>query len=142
MLVLFTFLHFLGISFLAGGEPLVAMMAIKSEKDDNALKFFISFLWNIVIYMWIGMILALIGGLGMFMLTNSTTSNIFWLKIALYIIVAIVSLLLLVNVPKVKSAAQNDFKNLRQNPIFKRMELLSRIDMIFIFAVLIVSVFL
>ena len=140
LLTFFTILHFLGASLLVGGEPLVALIAIKSEKDDHALKFFVNFLGIIAKFMWVGMGLALVGGLGMFLQVGYTVNSFFLVKILLYILVAIVSLLLLINIPKVQSAAEQEFSKLRENPIFKKLDLLSKIDMVLIFAIFIISV--
>lgn len=140
MIALFSFLHFLGMSFLVGGEPLVAMIAIRSEKNDNALRFFVDFLWNIVIFMWIGMILTLIGGLGMVLNGVNAGGGLFVVKALLYVLVAIVSFLLFLNVSKVKAAATVDFRGLRSNLFFKRMDMLSKIDMVLILAIVVVSV--
>lgn len=123
-----------------GGEPLVALIAIRSEKNDNALRFFVDFLWNIVIYMWIGMILTLIGGMGMVLNGVNSGGSLFTVKALLYVFVAIVSFFLFLNISRVKAAATVDFKGLRSNPVFKRMDMLSKIDMVLILAIVVLSV--
>lgn len=140
MLSFFTILHFLGASFLIGGEPLVALIAIKAEKDDSTLKFFVNFLSTIAVFMWIGMGLALAGGLGMFIIGSFSLNALFSLKLILYILVGLVSLLLLLRIPKVKLAARENLSSLRKNPDFKQMDLFSRINLLLVMAILIVSV--
>jgi putative copper export protein len=140
VLTLLTILHFLGASFLIGGEPLVAIMAIKAEKDDTALKFFAGFVKNITIFMWVGMVLALIGGIGMMLLGGYMITTLFWVKMGIYALIMIVSFILLIQVPKVQRIAQSNFMGLRTDPTFKRLDILSKIDMILVLAILIVSV--
>ena len=140
MLSFFTILHFLGASFLIGGEPLVALIAIKAEKDDGTLRFFVNFLNNIAVFMWVGMGVALVGGLGMFIKGSYSLNALFILKIILYILIAVVSLLLLLRIPKVRLAARDNLGGLRKNPDFKQMDLFSRINLLLVLAILIVSV--
>lgn len=140
MFTLFAVLHFLGASFLIGGEPLVAIIAIKAEKNESTLRFFVGFLRTIAAFMWVGVGLTLIGGLGMYLKGGYHANTLFLIKMILYVLVIVVSFLLLVNIPKVQRIAQRNFTNLRNDPTFKQLDTLSKVDMLLIMAILIVSV--
>lgn len=140
MLSFFSILHFLGASFLIGGEPLVAIMAIKAEKDDTALKFFAGFVKTVAIFMWVGMGLSLIGGIGMFLNGGYSLNSLVVAKLVIYAIIVVVSLIMLLQIPKVQQIANTNFKGLRSDPIFKRLDILSRIDLLLVMSILIISV--
>ena len=58
----------------------------------------------------------------------------------LYVLVVIISFILLLRIPKVVRSAKLDLKGLRQDPNFKRMDILSRLDLACVICILIVSV--
>jgi|GEM_PF-2352913 len=140
MLSFFTILHFLGASFLIGGEPLVAIMAIKAEKDDTALRFFADFVKTVAIFMWVGMGLSLIGGLGMFLNGGYSLNPLVVTKLVIYALIAVVSLVLLLQIPQVQQTAKTNFEGLRNDSTFKRLDILSRIDMLLVMSILVISV--
>lgn len=134
------FLHFIGVGILVGGELLIAMIAIRAQKDDTALAFFVSFLYRIAAFMWVGVGLAIIGGVGLILTLDYPFSGLFIVKLVLVGIVVAVSVVMLLGLPKVRAAAAEDLAGLRGHSRFKRLDLISRINLVLVLVIVVVSV--
>ncbi len=134
------FLHFMGVGILVGGELLIAMIAIRAQNDDTALAFFVGFLYRIAVFMWVGVGLAAIGGVGLILTLDYPISGLFILKLVLVGVVIVVSLLLLLGLPKVSTAAAEDFSGLRSHRQFKQLDPISRINLLLVLGIVVVSV--
>jgi hypothetical protein len=134
------FLHFIGVGILVGGELLIAMIAIRAQKDDTVLAFFVGFLYRIAVFMWVGVGLATIGGVGLILTLDYPFSGLFVLKLVLVGVVIAVSLVMLLGLPKVRTAASEDLSGLTRHSQFKRLDLISRINLVLVLAIMVVSV--
>jgi hypothetical protein len=134
------FLHFIGVGILVGGELLIAMIAIRAQKDDTALAFFVGFLYRIAAFMWVGVGLATAGGVGLILTLDYPFSGLFILKLVLVGVVIAVSLQMLLGLPKVRAAAAEDFLGLRSHRQFRQLDLISRINLLLILVIVVVSV--
>lgn len=140
MTPLMAFIHFVGVSILVGGELLIAMIAMRAQKDDNALTFFVGFLYRIAAFMWVGVALSAIGGTGLILTLDYPIAGLFVVKLVLVGVVIGVSLVMLLGLPKVKAAAAADFSGLRSSSQFKQLDLISRINLLLVLAILVISV--
>ncbi|MBU2604011.1 MAG: hypothetical protein KKA32_17915 [Actinobacteria bacterium] len=140
MTPLMAFLHFVGVSILVGGELLIAMIAMRAQKDDNTLTFFVGFLYRIAGFMWAGVILSAVGGTGLIITLDYPLAGLFVVKLVLVGVVIGVSLVMLLGLPKVKAAAAEDFSGLRSSSQFKQLDLISRINLLLVLAILVISV--
>ncbi len=140
MTPLMAFLHFIGVSILVGGELLIAMIAMRARKDDNALTFFVGFLYRIAVFMWVGVALSAIGGTGLILTLDYPIAGLFVVKLVLVGVVIGVSLVMLLGLPKVKTAAAEDFSGLRSHSQFKQLDLISRLNLLLVLAIVVVSV--
>jgi hypothetical protein len=125
---------------LVGGELLIAMIAIKAQKNDDTLRFFAGFLYSIAAFMWIGVGLAAVGGLGLILTLDIPFTGLFIAKLVLVGVVVLVSIVMLRGLPGVKDAAQTDFAGLRTSDRFKRLDLLSRVNLVLVLVILVISV--
>lgn len=134
------FLHFIGVGILVGGELLIAMIAMRAQKDDNALTFFVGFLYRIAAFMWAGVALSVIGGAGLILTLDYPISGLFIVKLVLVGVVIGVSLVMLLGLSKVRAAAAEDFSGLRNHSQFKQLDLISRLNLLLVLAIVAISV--
>ena len=137
---LFALLHFLGVAILVGGELLIALIAIRAQKDDTTLAFFLGFLYRIAAFMWVGLAIVVAGGVGLVLTLDYPWSGLFAAKLALLGFLIIVSVVMLFGLPKVKAAALQDPAGIRESGQFKRLDVLSRINLVLALAIMIISV--
>jgi len=136
----FQFFHFLGAAILVGGELLIALMAIRAQDDDEALSFFVGFLRQIAVFMWVGTGLALVGGAGLAIVGDHGFPVAFVLKLVAFALVIVISVLLGLRIPRVRAAAEQNLQQVRADSNFRVMDLLSRANLVLVLVILVLSV--
>lgn len=140
MYPIFSFLHFFGMSFLLGGEVLIAAIAIKAAKDDSALTFFVGFLKGVAAFMWAGTALAVVGGIGMVAIhPEFAGTTAFTVKLALVALVVAVALVMGVKIGKVQEGFSRLGVAMREDASYKTLDILSRVNLFAVVAIALVS---
>lgn len=137
---LLSFLHFFGMSLLVGGEVLVAIIAIKAGKDETALRFFVGFLRSIAAFFWVGLILSIAGGVGMVILQPEFARSIaFTVKMVLVAVILVIALIMAVRIGQIDEIFKRSGSAVRDDRAFKNLDLLSRINLLIVIAIVAIS---